>query len=64
MGWAGHVARLKDKKHTYKTLVRIPEGENHLEDFGVDGKIILKWILKYIGSKGMDWSDMAEHRDI
>ena len=54
MGWAGHVARLKDKKHTYKTLVRIPEGENHLEDFGVDGKIILKWILKYIGSKGMD----------
>jgi hypothetical protein len=33
-----------------------------LEDAGVDGRIILKWILeKWNG--GMDWIDLAEDRD-
>jgi hypothetical protein len=37
------------------------EGD-HLEDRGVDGMIILKWIFKkYWG--GMDWIDMAQDRD-
>jgi hypothetical protein len=37
------------------------EGEN-LEDRGVDGRIILKWILeKWDGST--DWIDLAQDRD-
>jgi hypothetical protein len=37
------------------------EGD-HLEDRGVDGRIILKWIFKKWDG-GMDWIDMAHNRD-
>jgi hypothetical protein len=33
-----------------------------LEDPGVDGRIILKWIFKKWDG-GMDWIDMAQYRD-
>jgi hypothetical protein len=35
-----------------------------LEDPGVDGRIILKWIFKKwdVGGGGMDWIDMAQDR--
>jgi hypothetical protein len=29
----------------YRDLVEKPEGNNHLIDQGVDGRIILKWIF-------------------
>ena len=36
---------------------------NYLEKRGVDGKIILKWILeKWDG--GIDWIDLAQDRDM
>jgi hypothetical protein len=44
--WAGHVARMGEKRGAYRVLVGKPEGKNHLENPGVDGKIILKWIIK------------------
>jgi hypothetical protein len=35
---------------------------DHLEDLGIDGRTILKWICKnWNGS--MDWFDMAQDRD-
>jgi hypothetical protein len=33
-----------------------------LEDPGVDGRIILKWIFERLDG-GMDWIDVAEYRD-
>jgi len=35
-------------------LVGKPEGKKHLEDPGVDGRIILSWIFKEVGFGGMD----------
>jgi hypothetical protein len=34
-----------------------------LEDPGIDGRIILKWILGKEGWGGMDWIDLAQDRD-
>jgi hypothetical protein len=34
-----------------------------LEDPGVDGRIILKWIFKKWEWGGMDWIDMAQDMD-
>jgi hypothetical protein len=38
-----------ERRGAYRALVRKPEGRNHLEDPGVDGRIILKWIFERLG---------------
>ena len=38
-----------------------PEGKSHLEDPGVDGRIILRWICKRWDG-GTDWTDLAQDR--
>ena len=32
-----------DRRGVYRVLVGKSEGKNHLEDTGVDGRIILRW---------------------
>ena len=44
MRWAGHVACMGGGAH--RVLVVKPEGKNHLEDPGLDGRIILRWIFR------------------
>jgi hypothetical protein len=46
MRWAGHVARMGDRRGACRVWVGRPAGKNHLQDLGVVGRIILKWILK------------------
>jgi hypothetical protein len=36
---------------------------NQLEDLGIDGRIILKWMLRKWGGWAMDWIDMAQDKD-
>jgi hypothetical protein len=40
-----HVARKREMRNGYKIFVGKPEWENHLEYLGLDGKVILEWIL-------------------
>jgi hypothetical protein len=51
-----------ERRDAYRVLVGKTEGNSHLEDRGVDGRIILKWIFnKWDG--GMDWIHLAQNRD-
>jgi hypothetical protein len=42
MRLAGHVSCMGERRGVYRVLVGKPEGRNHLEDPGLDGRIILK----------------------
>jgi len=58
MRWAGLVSLMGEVKNAYNIVVRRPKGKNHSEDLGVDGKIILEWILgKWVVRCGLDASD-------
>ena len=44
-----------ERRGTYRVLMGKPEGRNHLEDPGLNGKMILKWILREVGwGHGLD----------
>ena len=37
---------MAESKCVYRVLVGKPEGKDHLEDPGVDGRIILRWMFR------------------
>jgi transcription termination factor 2 len=61
--WAGHVARMWEKRNAYRILVGKPEDKRPL------GRAISRWVdnikmdLRDIGWDGMDWIDLAQDRD-
>jgi len=36
---------------------------DHLEDPGMDGRIIIRWILRKWDGRGVDWIDLAQDRE-
>jgi len=42
----GHEAHMTEMWNKYNILVRKPEGRDHSEDLDIDGKMILKCILR------------------
>jgi hypothetical protein len=57
--WAGHVARMGESRGAYRVLVGSFKEGDHLENGGIDGRIILKWILQRWDG-GTDSIDLAQ----
>jgi hypothetical protein len=56
MRWMRRVARMGEMRNTYKVSVgKNIQGRNHFEDFGTDGRIILK--REIISSHCDDYED-------
>jgi hypothetical protein len=47
-------------RNAYKILVGRPEGKSSLEDIGIDGRIILKWITKKYNTRV--WTELIWYR--
>ena len=46
MRWAGHVARMGERRGIYRVWCGNLRERDHLEDPGIDGMIILRWIFR------------------
>jgi hypothetical protein len=63
MRWAGHVARMGEKRDAYRILLGNPEGKRPL------GRPRCRWVsnikmdLREIGWDGMDWIGLAQNRN-
>jgi hypothetical protein len=63
MRWAGHIARMGEKRNAHRILVGKPEEKRPL------GRPRRRWVdnikmdLRKIGWDGMDWIDLAQDRD-
>jgi hypothetical protein len=62
MKWAGHVARMGEKRNAYRVMVGKPEGKRPLKKPRCRSEDI-KIYLREIGWAGMDWIQLAEDRD-
>jgi hypothetical protein len=62
--WVGHyVVWGTGEVHPGLWWGDVREGD-HLEDLGVEGRLILKWIFKQWGGMGrMDWIHLEQNRD-
>jgi hypothetical protein len=63
MRWAGHVARMWEKRNAYRLLVGKPEGKRPLERPRCRWVDNIKMDLGEIGWGGVDWIGMAQDGD-
>jgi len=61
--WVGNVAQILSREvHIGFWYGNLRESD-HLEDLGIDKRIILRWIFRKWDVRGMDWMELAKDRD-
>ena len=63
MRWAGHVARMGERRGVYKVLVGKHEGKRPLGRPRCRWDDNIKMDLQEVGCGGMDWIDLAQDRE-
>ena len=63
MRWAGHVARIGERRGVYRVLVGKPEGKRPLGRPRAGWEDTIKTDLQEVGSGGMDWIELDQDRD-
>jgi len=63
MTWAGHVARMGERRGVYRVLVGKPEGKRPLGRPRRRWEDNIKMNLQEVGCGSMDWIEMAQDRD-
>jgi hypothetical protein len=64
MRWAGHVARMVEKRKVYKVLVGKPEGKRPLGRPRRRWEDGIRMDLREFGLGGVDWIRLAQDRDL
>jgi len=63
MRWAGHVARMGEKKMVYKVLLGKPEGRRPLARPRRRWVDNIRMVLQEVGCGYVDWTGLAQDRD-
>jgi len=63
MKWAGHVARMGERRAIYRVLVGKPEGKRPFGRPRHRWEDNIKMDLQEVGSGGMNWIELAQERD-
>ena len=63
MEWAGHVARMGERRGVYRILVGKPEGRIPLGRPRRRWEDNIKTDLQKLGCGGMEWFELAQDRD-
>ena len=63
MRWAGHVARIVERRGVYRILVEEPGGKRSLGRPTRRWEDNIKMVLQGVGCGGMDWIDLAQDMD-
>ena len=63
MRWAGHVARVWERRRVYKVSVGKPEGKRPIGRHRHRWEDNIKMDLQNVGCGGMDWIELARDMD-
>ena len=63
MRWAGHIARMGERRGVYRVLVGKPEGKRTLDRPRRRWEDNIKMNLQEVGCGEMDWIELRQDRD-